>query len=58
MADVHYARVSVDEIDAQLRKHGRFVVRLSNCRCEFYIEPGRVTFHEVDGMNYNMQAMQ
>ncbi len=55
MASTYTARVSAGKLDDDMRRCGRVVVRVPGCKCEFSVEPGKVTLHNGEGMNYVMR---
>ena len=54
MASTRTARVPAGKLDDDMRRCGRAIVRVPGCKCEFSVEPGKVIFHDGEGMNYVM----
>lgn len=58
MASTHTACVPARQLDADVRRCGRAVVRVPGCKGEFSVEPGKMTFHDGEGMNYVMYVQR
>lgn len=54
MASTHTTRVPAGKLDDDMRRCGRAIVRVPGTPCEFSVEPGKVIFHDGEGMNYVM----